>query len=94
MIQSRMSMSSTLHSLPINKMTVYKSILGMLGERWIFFCCEACNHASCLEGQYIKEKERNSIDSKIRMYETRSAEYIRIYESIEFCSIFDLKYTK
>ena len=41
---------------------------------------------------YVKEKERNSIDSYIRMYEARSAEYIRIYESIELSSFFDLKY--
>ena len=30
----------------------------------------------------VKEKEENSIDTSIRMYEARSAEYIRIYVSI------------
>ena len=35
---------------------------------------------------YIKEKERDSIDTQIRMYEARSAEYIPVYAStvIEF----------
>ena len=34
------------------------------------------------KGPDVKEKERNSIDSYIRIYEERSAEYIRIHESI------------
>ena len=36
------------------------------------------------------EKEWNSIDSYIRMYEARNAEYIRIYGSIVIEFFFDL----
>ena len=52
----------------LNNLLVFEA----MKARWI----------TCGFMHYVKEKERNSIDSYIRMYEARSAEYIGIYESI------------
>ena len=70
----------------------FTKLLSQSSDRGVPPACHRLTTAMLIEGRcsagnnrfiyYVKEKERNSINSEIWIYEARSDEYIHIYESI------------